>query len=215
MKELDLAGRVAVVIGGTSGIGLALAQGLAAAGADVVPASRRPAMVQEAATDGNQCWDMDEAITQMRALARFHPWWIEEPTSPDDVLGHARIAREVAPISVATGEVCQNRVMFKQLLQADAFRYVQVDSCCMGGVNEALAVMLMAHKFRKPVCPHAGRVGLCEYVDHLHEHFVDPCFTSRDRYVAPLRRGCSIEIKPQSIADYTFPNGSVWTRDGH
>jgi L-fuconate dehydratase len=187
--------------------------------------------------DANQCWDVDEAITQMRALARFDPWWIEEPTSPDDVLGHARIAREVAPISVATGEVCQNRVMFKQLLQADAIRYVQVDSCRMGGMNEALAVMLMAHKFRKPVCPHAGGVGLCEYVqhlsivdyiavsgsladrvceyvDHLHEHFVDPCITSRDRYVAPLRPGCSIEIKPQSIADYAFPNGKVWARHG-
>ncbi len=188
--------------------------------------------------DANQCWDVDEAIVQMKALARFDPWWIEEPTSPDDVLGHARIAREIAPIAVATGEVCQNRVMFKQLLQAGAIRYVQVDSCRMGGVNEALAVMLMANKFQKPVCPHAGGVGLCEYVqhlsifdyvavsgslehrvceyvDHLHEHFVDPCVTKNARYVTPLRPGYSIDIKPQSIADYEFPAGRVWARHAH
>ena len=187
--------------------------------------------------DANQCWDVDEAITQMRALARFDPWWIEEPTSPDDILGHARIAREIAPIAVATGEVCQNRVMFKQLLQADAIRYVQVDSCRMGGINEALAVVLMAHTFRKPVCPHAGGVGLCEYVqhlsifdyiavsgslqdrvceyvDHLHEHFVDPCITRRDRYVVPERPGSSIEIAAQSLTDYAFPHGSVWAGHG-
>ena len=185
--------------------------------------------------DANQCWDVDEAIVQMTALARFDPWWIEEPTSPDDVLGHARIAKAIAPIAVATGEVCQNRVMFKQLLQADAIRYVQVDSCRMGGVNEALAVILMANKFQKPVCPHAGGVGLCEYVqhlsifdyiavsaslehrvceyvDHLHEHFIDPCITRNARYVTPLRPGYSIDIKPQSIADYQFPSGRVWAR---
>jgi L-fuconate dehydratase len=183
--------------------------------------------------DANQCWDVDEAIAQMQALARFDPWWIEEPTSPDDVLGHARIAKAIAPIAVATGEVCQNRVIFKQLLQADALRFVQVDSCRMGGLNEALAVILMANKFQKPVCPHAGGVGLCEYVqhlsifdyiavsgsladrvceyvDHLHEHFVDPCVTRNARYVTPLRPGYSIDIKPQSIADYEFPTGSVW-----
>ena len=185
--------------------------------------------------DANQCWDVDEAIRQMKALARFDPWWIEEPTSPDDVLGHARIAREIAPIAVATGEVCQNRVMFKQLLQADAIRYVQVDSCRMGGLNEALAVILMANKFNTPVCPHAGGVGLCEYVqhlsifdyiavsgsladrvceyvDHLHEHFVDPCQTRNARYLAPRRPGYSIDMKPQSIADYEFPSGRVWAR---
>ena len=188
--------------------------------------------------DANQCWDVDEAITQMTALARFDPWWIEEPTSPDDVLGHARIARAIAPIAVATGEVCQNRVMFKQLLQADAIRYVQVDSCRMGGVNEALAVILMANKFQKPVCPHAGGVGLCEYVqhlsifdyiavsgsltdrvceyvDHLHEHFVEPCVTTQARYVTPLRPGYSIEMKPTSLADYEFPAGRMWARDAH
>ncbi len=185
--------------------------------------------------DANQCWDVDESITQMKALARFDPWWIEEPTSPDDILGHARIARAVAPIGVATGEVCQNRVMFKQLLQADAIKFVQVDSCRMGGVNEAVSVILMAEKFKKPVCPHAGGVGLCEYVqhlsifdyiavsasledrlceyvDHLHEHFVDPCIAKNARYVTPLRPGYSIDIKPASIAEYEFPNGRVWQK---
>ena len=185
--------------------------------------------------DANQCWDVDESITQMKALSRFDPWWIEEPTSPDDILGHARIARAVAPIGVATGEVCQNRVMFKQLLQADAIKFVQVDSCRMGGVNEAVSVILMAEKFKKPVCPHAGGVGLCEYVqhlsifdyiavsasledrlceyvDHLHEHFVDPCIAKNARYVTPLRPGYSIDIKPQSIAEYEFPNGRVWQK---
>ena len=185
--------------------------------------------------DANQCWDVDESILQMKALARFDPWWIEEPTSPDDILGHARIARAVAPIGVATGEVCQNRVIFKQLLQADAIKFVQVDSCRMGGVNEAVAVILMAEKFKKPVCPHAGGVGLCEYVqhlsifdyiavsgsledrlceyvDHLHEHFVDPCIAKNARYVTPLRPGYSIDIKPQSIAEYEFPTGRIWQK---
>ena len=183
--------------------------------------------------DANQCWDVEESITQMKALARFDPWWIEEPTSPDDVLGHARIAREIAPIAVATGEVCHNRVIFKQLLQADAIRYVQVDSCRMGGVNEVLAVILMAKKFDKPVCPHAGGVGLCEYVqhlsifdyvavsgswedrmceyvDHLHEHFVDPCIVRNARYLAPARPGYSIDMRPDSIAEYEFPAGRFW-----
>ncbi len=185
--------------------------------------------------DANQCWDVEESITQMQALAKFNPWWIEEPTSPDDILGHARIARAVAPIGVATGEVCQNRVMFKQLLQADAIKFVQVDSCRMGGVNEAVTVILMANKFKKAVCPHAGGVGLCEYVqhlsifdyisvsgsledrlceyvDHLHEHFVDPCVAKHARYVTPLRPGYSIDIKPQSIAEYEFPAGRVWQK---
>ena len=147
--------------------------------------------------DANQRWDVDEAIRNVRALARFDLWWIEEPTSPDDVLGHATIARAVAPIGVATGEHCANRVLFKQLLQAGAISFCQIDSCRLGGVNENLAVILMAAKFGMPVCPHAGGVGLCElvqhlsmwdfisvsgrmddrvteFVDHLHEHFVDP-----------------------------------------
>ena len=185
--------------------------------------------------DANQCWDVDEAIVQMKALARFDPWWIEEPTSPDDVLGHARIAREIAPIAVATGEVCQNRVMFKQLLQADAIRYVQVDSCRMGGVNEALGVILMAAKFGVPVCPHAGGVGLCEYVQHLsifdyiavsasledrtteyaghlHEHFVDPVRVEAGRYRVPDAPGYSIEMRPESLADFAWPDGAEWRR---
>src|SRR6267378_4513418 len=117
--------------------------------------------------DANQVWDVSEAIASMRELARFDPWWIEEPTSPDDVLGHAAIARAIAPIGVATGEQCHNRVMFKQLMQAGAMRFCQIDSCRMGGVNEVLAVLLLAAKFEIPVCPHAGGVGLCEYVQHL------------------------------------------------
>ena len=170
--------------------------------------------------DANQCWDVGEAIEQMAALRRFDPYWIEEPTSPDDVLGHAAIARAVEPIGVATGEVCQNRVLFKQFLQAKAIQFLQVDSCRMGGVNEVLGVLLMAAKFGVPVCPHAGGVGLCEYVqhisifdyiavsgslenrmceyvDHLHEHFVDPSLVRNARYVAPSRPGYSVTMKPE------------------
>jgi L-fuconate dehydratase len=183
--------------------------------------------------DANQVWDVDESIRQMKELARFDPWWIEEPTSPDDVLGHARIAREIAPIRVATGEVVQNRVIFKQLLQAKAISFLQVDSCRMGGVNEVLSVLLMAEKFGVPVCPHAGGVGLCEYVqhisifdyvsvsaslenrvceyvDHLHEHFVDPCIAKNARYVTPTRPGYSITMKPESLDAYEYPAGRVW-----
>jgi L-fuconate dehydratase len=183
--------------------------------------------------DANQCWDVGEAIEQMKALAAFDPWWIEEPTSPDDALGHAAIARAIAPIGVATGEVVQNRVIFKQMLQSDALKFLQVDSCRMGGVNEVLAVLLMAAKFGVPVCPHAGGVGLCEYVqhlsifdyiavsgslenrvceyvDHLHEHFVDPCVIKNARYVAPMRPGYSITMQPESLDAYEFPAGRVW-----
>ena len=183
--------------------------------------------------DANQCWDVGEAIEQMNALAAFDPYWIEEPTSPDDALGHAAIARAIAPIGVATGEVVQNRVIFKQMLQANALRFLQVDSCRMGGVNEVLAVLLMAAKFGVPVCPHAGGVGLCEYVqhisifdyvavggslenrlceyvDHLHEHFVDPCVVRNARYVAPMSPGYSITMKPESLDAYEFPAGRVW-----
>jgi len=185
--------------------------------------------------DANQVWDVGEAIRQMKELARFDPWWIEEPTSPDDVLGHAAIQRAIDPIRVATGEVVQNRVIFKQLLQAKAIRFLQVDSCRMGGVNEVLAVLLMAAKFGVPVCPHAGGVGLCEYVqhisifdyiavsgsledrvceyvDHLHEHFVDPCIVRNARYVAPSRPGYSITIQPASLDAYEFPAGRVWQK---
>jgi L-fuconate dehydratase len=183
--------------------------------------------------DANQCWDVGEAIRQMKALARFDPWWIEEPTSPDDVLGHAAIARAIAPIGVATGETGQNRVIFKQFLQADALRFLQVDSCRVGGVNEVLAILLMAAKFGVRVCPHAGGVGLCEYVqhlsifdyiavsgtledrlceyvDHLHEHFVDPVVIRNARYVAPTRPGYSVRIKPASLDEYEFPRGRAW-----
>ena len=183
--------------------------------------------------DANQCWDVGEAIEQMKALAAFDPYWIEEPTSPDDALGHAAIARAIEPIGVATGEVVQNRVIFKQMLQSNALRFLQVDSCRMGGVNEVLAVLLMAAKYGVPVCPHAGGVGLCEYVqhlsifdyiavsgslenrvceyvDHLHEHFVDPCVIRNARYVAPSRPGYSITMKPESLDAYEFPAGRVW-----
>jgi L-fuconate dehydratase len=183
--------------------------------------------------DANQVWDVGEAIDWIRELARFDPWWIEEPTSPDDVLGHAAIARAVAPIGIATGEQCQNRVVFKQLMQANAIRFCQIDACRLGGVNECLAVMLLAAKFGVPVCPHAGGVGLCEYVqhlaifdyiavsaslenriveyvDHLHEHFVDPVVIRNGRYVPPSSPGYSIEMKPESIRTYAFPDGAAW-----
>jgi L-fuconate dehydratase len=186
--------------------------------------------------DANQVWDVDEAIDRMRELAFARPLWIEEPTSPDDILGHARVARELEPlgIGVATGEHAQNRVIFKQLLQADAIDFCQIDACRLGGVNEVLAVLLMAAKAGVPVCPHAGGVGLCEYVqhlsmfdyiavsgsldgrvveyvDHLHEHFVDPVVVRDGRYMAPLAPGYSIEMKPESLAEYAFPDGPVWS----
>ncbi|HEY7236323.1 MAG TPA: L-fuconate dehydratase [Gemmatimonadaceae bacterium] len=184
--------------------------------------------------DANQIWDVNEAIESMRSLARFDPWWIEEPTSPDDVLGHATIARAIAPIGVATGEHCQNRVLFKQFLQAEAIHFCQIDSCRLGGVNEVLAVLLMAAKFGVPVCPHAGGVGLCEYVqhlaifdyiavsaslenriveyvDHLHEHFINPVVVRGGRYIPPTAPGYSITMRPGSLAEYAFPQGSVWS----
>jgi L-fuconate dehydratase len=183
--------------------------------------------------DANQAWDVPQAIEWMKELAPFKPLWIEEPTSPDDVLGHAAIARAVAPIGVATGEHCQNRVMFKQFLQARALNFCQIDSCRLGGVNEVIAVILMAAKFGVPVCPHAGGVGLCEYVqhlsifdyiavsgslenrrvefvDHLHEHFVDPVVIRNGNYVAPTAPGYSITMKPESIKQYEFSSGAVW-----
>lgn len=177
--------------------------------------------------DANQVWGVPEAIEAMRVLGEFDPWWIEEPTSPDDVLGHAAIARAVAPIRVATGEHVHNRVMFKQLLQADAIGFCQVDACRLGGVNEVLAVLLLAAKFGVPVCPHAGGVGLCElvqhisaidyvavsagltdrvieYVDHLHEHFVSPVVVRDGRYRLPLEPGYSAEMRAESLEEYRF-----------
>ncbi|MBC8002191.1 MAG: L-fuconate dehydratase [Opitutaceae bacterium] len=186
--------------------------------------------------DANQVWDVPQAIAWMKELARFKPWWIEEPTSPDDVLGHATIARAMEPlgIGVATGEHGMNRVLFKQLFQANAISFCQIDSCRLGGVNEILAVLLMAAKFRVPVCPHAGGVGLCEYVqhlsmfdyiavsgslenrviefvDHLHEHFLDPVTMQLGRYLAPTRPGYSIEMKGASLERFVFPTGAAWT----
>ena len=183
--------------------------------------------------DANQVWDVDTAIEHMSHLAEFKPWFIEEPTSPDDILGHAAIAKAVAPIKVATGEMCHNRVMFKQFLQADGLQVCQIDSCRLGGVNEVLAVQLMAKKFGVPVCPHAGGVGLCEYVqhlamidyicvaasledriteyaDHLHEHFVDPIVMQDGRYMPPTAPGYSATMRPESIAEHSFPDGPVW-----
>lgn len=183
--------------------------------------------------DANQVWEVDEAVANMRQLATFDPWWIEEPTSPDDILGHAEIRRRVAPIGVATGEHCHNRVMFKQLLQAGAIDFCQLDAARLGGLNEVLLVVLMAAKFGVPVCPHAGGVGLCEYVqhvslfdyiavsaslenrvleyvDHLHEHFVEPVVIRSGRYMPPKRPGYSIEIHAASREMFSYPNGKGW-----
>ncbi|MEI7681310.1 MAG: L-fuconate dehydratase [Betaproteobacteria bacterium] len=180
--------------------------------------------------DANQVWDVDESISNMRRLAAFDPWWIEEPTSPDDVLGHAAIRRRIAPIRVATGEHCHNRVMFKQLLQAGAIDFCQVDAARLGGLNEVLVVVLMAAKFGVPVCPHAGGVGLCEYVqnislfdyiavsaslenrvleyvDHLHEHFVDPVVIRNGRYMPPMRPGYSVEMHGKTLKKFQFQSG--------
>jgi len=205
---------------------------------------KRVALVREAIgpdrtlmLDANQRWDVPEAIERVKALAEFDPLWIEEPTSPDDVLGHARIARAVAPIGVATGEHCANRVLFKQFLQAEAISFCQIDSCRLGGVNENLAVMLMAAKFGVPVCPHAGGVGLCElvqhlsmfdyvavtgtferrvteFVDHLHEHFVDPVVIERARYMPPIAPGYSTTIREESRNEFRFPDGPAWKTRG-
>jgi L-fuconate dehydratase len=183
--------------------------------------------------DANQVWDVQVAIDWMRHLAPFELRWIEEPTSPDDVLGHAAIRRAIAPVGVATGEHAANRVIFKQLLQADAVDYCQIDACRLGGVNEVLAVLLLAAKFGVPVCPHAGGLGLCEYVqhlsvidyvcvsgsledrttefaDHLHEHFVNPALVRDGRYVLPTAPGYSVDLHTSSYAALTYPDGTVW-----
>ena len=185
------------------------------------------------AIDANQRWDVAEAIDWLGELAPTNPWWIEEPTSPDDVLGHAAIRRGVAPMRVATGEHVANRVVFKQLLQAEAIDVVQIDAARVGGVNEVLAILLLAAKFGRPVCPHAGGVGLCElvqhlamfdyvavsgsmdgrvieYVDHLHEHFVAPVIVRDGRYLAPEQPGFSAELSATALAGYEFPNGVNW-----
>ena len=183
--------------------------------------------------DANQVWDVDEAIANMDRLAAADPYWIEEPTHADDVLGHAAVQRAVAPIRVATGEVAANRVIFKQLLQAGAIGVMQVDACRVAGVGEVLAELLLAAKFGVPVCPHAGGVGLCElvqhlaifdylrvgtslegrmveYVDHLHEHFTDPVRTRGGRYLLPEQPGYSATMHAASIAEFSFPDGPAW-----
>ncbi|KAG8571126.1 hypothetical protein GDO81_011531 [Engystomops pustulosus] len=185
--------------------------------------------------DANQRWDVNEAISWVKELAVFKPLWIEEPTSPDDILGHGTISKALAPlgIGVATGEQCHNRVMFKQFLQARALQYLQIDSCRLGSVNENLSVLLMAKKFNIPVCPHAGGVGLCElvqhliifdyisvsgslekrmceYVDHLHEHFKHPVTIRNAAYMPPKDPGYSTEMKEESVLLYQFPSGDIW-----
>ncbi|WP_238005966.1 enolase C-terminal domain-like protein [Dactylosporangium sp. AC04546] len=204
---------------------------------------RRMAIAREAvgpkmriAVDANQIWGVPDAIGWMRELREFDPYWIEEPTSPDDVLGHAAVRKALAPIKVATGEHVHNAVMFKQLLQAGAVDVVQIDACRVGGVNENLAILLLAAKFGVPVCPHAGGVGLCElvqhlamfdfvavsgttenraieYVDHLHEHFVHPVRISGGRYLAPTAPGMSAQIVAESLTAYRFPEGPEWAAE--
>lgn len=210
-------------------------------GADLADDVRRCDIVREIIgperklmIDANQRWSVDEAIAWMDQLKPFDPWWIEEPTSPDDVLGHQTIARAVAPIGVATGEHVQNRIVFKQLFQAEAISFCQVDACRVGGVNEVLAVLFLAARYGVPVCPHAGGVGLCElvqhlsmadyvavsgsmadcvieYVDHLHEHFVDPVEVRGGRYFPPASAGYSAEIKGETLRHFRFPDGAAWS----
>ncbi|XP_051010466.1 mitochondrial enolase superfamily member 1 isoform X2 [Acomys russatus] len=187
--------------------------------------------------DANQRWDVPEAVEWMSKLAEFKPLWIEEPTSPDDILGHAAISKALAPlgIGVATGEQCHNRVIFKQLLQANALQFLQIDSCRLGSVNENLSVLLMAKKFGIPVCPHAGGVGLCElvqhliifdyvsvsaslqnrmceYVNHLHEHFKYPVVIKHASYLPPKDAGYSTEMKEGSVKKHQYPDGEVWKK---
>ncbi|WP_269931844.1 L-fuconate dehydratase [Aminobacter sp. HY435] len=177
--------------------------------------------------DANQVWEVGQAIDWVRDLAFAKPWFIEEPTNPDDVEGHRKIREGVAPVQVATGEMCQNRIMFKQFIMRGAIDVVQIDSCRLGGVNEILAVLLMAAKYNLLVCPHAGGVGLCEYVqhlsmidyvciagtregrvveyvDHLHEHFREPCVVRNAAYLPPTAPGFSIEMKPATLEDFQF-----------
>jgi L-fuconate dehydratase len=209
-------------------------------GASVEDDVRRMKTAREAVGDGvriaidaNQRWDVQPAIDWMRRLAPYEPYWIEEPTSPDDILGHAAVRRAVRPVKVATGEHVANRVVFKQLLQAGAIDIVQIDAARVGGINENIAILLLAAKFGVPVCPHAGGVGLCEmvqhlsmfdfvavsatmqdrvieYVDHLHEHFLDPVRIVNGRYAAPTAPGLSAQMHPASLQEYGYPDGPVW-----
>jgi L-fuconate dehydratase len=206
-------------------------------GADAQDDRRRLTIVREVLgpdikvmIDANQVWETEEAIARVRDLAFADPWFIEEPTSPDDIEGHRAIRQAVAPIQVATGEMCQNRILFKQYISREAIDIVQLDACRLGGVNEALAVLLMAAKAELAVCPHGGGVGLCEYiqhlsmidylcfaatadgrvaeyVDHLHEHFVHPCIVRNAAYQAPTEPGFSIEMKPATLKRYLHTSG--------
>ncbi len=185
------------------------------------------------AVDANQVWDVPTAISWIRSLAPVRPAWVEEPTNPHDILGTAAIRRAVSPIPVAAGEHVASRVMFKQLLQASAIDIMQIDACRVAGVNENIANLLLAAKFGIPVCPHAGGVGLCEmvqhlsmfdyvavsgsmdgrmieWIDHLHEHFASPARVRDGRYVAPATAGASTEIRPASIAEFSYPSGTAW-----
>ena len=186
--------------------------------------------------DANQVWNVAEAVKAIKAMAPYDIYWVEEPTSPDDVLGHKAIADQVSPILLATGEHAHNRVMFKQFLQAQAIGFCQIDACRLAGVNEVIAVMMMADKAGIPVCPHAGGVGLCEYVQHLsmidyvcisgtmegrviehaahlHQHFRNPIEIREGRYIAPTAPGYSVDLWPQSIADHEFPQGKEWAKE--
>jgi L-fuconate dehydratase len=210
-------------------------------GADLDDDIRRMRLAREAvgpdiriAIDANQRWDVADAIAWIEALAPYDVWWVEEPTSPDDILGHAAIARAVSPVRIATGEHVQNRVVFKQMLQAESLSFLQIDSARVAGVNENIAILLLAAKFGVPVCPHAGGVGLCElvqhlsmfdlvavsgstenrvieFVDHLHEHFLEPVEILDGNYVAPLRPGFSAEMDATTLDDYRYPAGKIWT----
>lgn len=203
-------------------------------GRDLSDDIRRAGLLREAVgpdaklmMDANQVWEVSQAVVWMKELARFDPWFIEEPTSPDDIVGHREIRDAIMPVKVATGEMCQNRIIFKQFMQLDALDVVQIDASRVGGLSENLAIMLMAAKFGKPVCPHAGGVGLCEYVqhlsmidylsisgtdegrvaeyvDHLHEHFIWPCIVKNGRYMAPREPGFNIEMKPDSLRKFLY-----------
>ncbi|HEY2316580.1 MAG TPA: enolase C-terminal domain-like protein [Streptosporangiaceae bacterium] len=209
-------------------------------GGNVDADARRLALAREAvgpnvriAVDANQRWSVAQAISAIEALAPYDPYWVEEPTSPDEILGLAAIRQAVLPVKIATGEHVANRVVFKQLLQAGALDFVQIDACRVAGVNENLAILLLAAKFGIPVCPHAGGVGLCEmvqhlamfdfvavsgtmtdrileYVDHLHEHFTDPVRVADGRYLTPTAPGFSATLRPESLRDYQFPDGTRW-----
>ncbi|WP_087872062.1 L-fuconate dehydratase [Arthrobacter globiformis] len=212
-------------------------------GGDINDDRRRMALAREAvgdlpiAIDANQRWEVSEAITWVNGLAEFDPYWIEEPTSTDDILGHAEIRKGVAPVRVATGEAVASRIVFKQLLQAGAIDVLQLDSTRVGGVNENIAILLLAAKFGIPVCPHAGGVGLCElvqhfsffdyavvsgsqegrmieYVDHLHEHFAEPVRIINGRYAAPVLPGTGAEMLSASRSRWEFPAGAGWQEVG-